>query len=161
MNLYDAHKAADGFKKTACNCQWLQCYQEMSAQVNCEGQNVILSTKNTSKYCITAFLEANQAPQKTCRTIYLTRVWWCTILLCGALCTIICTILFGDCLAASCTGNIVWRKGRMDPSKYQQIQNANVMQSVKKLKPTRRWSLQDNDSKYTSKYIKKYFIQCK
>ena len=53
-------------------------------------------------------------------------------------------------------------KGRMDYTNFQQCKKTNVMQSVKKLKPTRCWSLQqDNDSKYTSKCTMKYFKKYK
>ena len=47
----------------------------------------------------------------------------------------------------------------MDYTNFQQCQKANVMQSVKKLKPTSCWFSQQ-DSKYTSKYTIKYFKKC-
>ena len=54
-------------------------------------------------------------------------------------------------IAASGTGDISRVEGRMDSIKFQQILEANVTPSVKKLKLKRGWLLQmDNDPKHTS-----------
>ncbi|XP_063793867.1 uncharacterized protein LOC134949303 isoform X1 [Pseudophryne corroboree] len=64
------------------------------------------------------------------------------------------------CIAASVTGNISRVEGKMDSIRFQQILDANLMPSVKKLKLKRDWLLQmENDPKHTSKstvdYIKR------
>ena len=62
------------------------------------------------------------------------------------------SIMLWGCVAASGTGNIAWVEGRMDSTKYQQILEANITPSVKKLKLKRGWLLQqDNDPKHTWK----------
>ena len=43
------------------------------------------------------------------------------------------------CVAASGTGNISLVEGRMDSIKYQQILEANITPSVKKLRMKRGW----------------------
>ena len=63
------------------------------------------------------------------------------------------------CAAASGTRNI---KGRKDPIKYQQILEANITLSVKKLKMKRGWLMQqDNDPKHTSKSTIDCIKRCK
>ena len=65
------------------------------------------------------------------------------------------------CVAASGTDNTAQVFGRMDSIKYQQILEANVTQSVKKLKLKRAWLLQQhNDPKHTSKSTMNYFRKC-
>uniref|UniRef100_A0A3Q3KMZ5 Tc1-like transposase DDE domain-containing protein n=1 Tax=Monopterus albus TaxID=43700 RepID=A0A3Q3KMZ5_MONAL len=67
------------------------------------------------------------------------------------------SIMLWGCVAASGTGNIARVEGRMDSTKYQQILEANITPSVKKLKLKRGWLLQqDNDPKHTSKSTMEY-----
>uniref|UniRef100_A0A8C5DSB5 Transposase n=1 Tax=Gouania willdenowi TaxID=441366 RepID=A0A8C5DSB5_GOUWI len=68
------------------------------------------------------------------------------------------SIMLWGCVAASGIGNIARVEGRMDSIKYQQILEANITASVKKLKLKRGWLLQqDNDPKHTSKSTMDYF----
>lgn len=67
------------------------------------------------------------------------------------------SIMLWACVAASGTGNISLVEGRMNSIKYQQILEANITPSVKKLKMKRGWLLQqDNDPKHTSKSTMDY-----
>ena len=67
------------------------------------------------------------------------------------------SIMLCGCVAAGDTENIVWVKGRMDSTKYQEILKANVQRSVQTLKLKRGWvSQKDNDPRHTLKSNMKY-----
>lgn len=62
------------------------------------------------------------------------------------------SVMLWGCFASSGTGNLQRVQGNMNSVHYQEILDANVMQSVTKLRLGRRWTFQqDNDPKHTSK----------
>ena len=66
------------------------------------------------------------------------------------------------CVEATWTGAIVQIEGRMDPTKYQQILDAIVLQSVRKCCLQRGWLLQqDKELKQTSEFTMNHFLNHK
>ena len=59
-------------------------------------------------------------------------------------------IILWGIVAASVIGNTVWIEGRMNSSKYQQILDPDVLQSVKRVKLKRGWGplLQPRQAEY-------------
>src|SRR4029434_6555155 len=67
------------------------------------------------------------------------------------------SIMLWVCVASAGTGNLVKVEGRMDSTRYKQILDNNVQESVTKLKLRRSWVFQqDNDPKHCSKSTKAF-----